>query len=1039
MSDAESSLPTGVVRLAGRERECRGLFAALEEARHGRGRLVLLAGESGIGKTRLCEELEAHARATHVTTCWAHGVDGDAPAFYPWIQIVRAFARLSSSPERPPALATCMELLGGWGAMTGAAVESSARRDPARLHRLVESVAEAIRATSHVGPRVLVFDDLHVADVGTLDVLQLVSVELRDQPLLIVGAYRPEELRATRELAAIVGEIAHRSATLVVGPLEPAASAALIRDVAGEPLSESLVEALARRAGGNPLYARELARGLAASGDSSQARALQLVPHAISDLVTSRLQLRSAGTRQVLRMTAVCGMEATTQLIGAVCQLPSDEVLACCDEAIRAGLAEPHVPSDRLRFREALVRDAVYASIGVVERARLHHAVALAAEPSYVAAAEPRYAELAHHFALAASDSDGDQVVRYERLAGEQAAARHAWSDAARHLTRALDARTPTTDPEEQCEALVALGEVLFASGDGARAGELHAQAVVLARTAGSPRLRATVAMRVTRRGSPLRDHPRFLQLGGEVLAALGEDEPVLRCRLLARRSARRGVGSRAERRALAWQALSLARAHADPEALADVLLDVARAFNGVDDLDERLALASEVEVAAASVGRRELLLEAAHERLLALIELDDLDGAERELARCWRLAHELHDGHHAWQLRGYEAMFALARGQLADAERLADDALRLGDLAGATSEARLRQLLILWRVRIAQHRLAELAPRIIAMIAQAPHVMLWRLVLCQATLAAGDVSAARARFAEVVDEALGSDADDEWWLGSLVAVAELAISLADDSTMQRVLDLLAPHERRNALVGRGGVLLGPVALTLGLLAHGLDRAAEAASHLERAAIRAGRAAHALFVTAASSALGSPRVARGTAPPASGAASIEAAGSAWILRWADAVVTVPDSKGMRYLAELVRTPDRTLHVSALEALVSDEPDRVDAQALAGVPAALRVRLAELAEVIDEAEGFGDRAPAFAARAELERITDELQDASRAPTSATAERLRQRVTKRLRDAIKRVAQHDRRLGRHLDQAVRTGMSCVYAPIAGPGEP
>lgn len=950
------------MKLFGREREEQVLRDALDAAGAGRGQLIVLAGEPGIGKTRLCEALEAHAGARGGATCWAQGVDG-APALYPWIQLGRRLARLAPGAARGLAAATAA------GAGEAAA-----------------GFAAALREAGEVAPLVVVFDDVHAADPGSLRLLQLIAGDLRDARVLVVAAHRPAELRARPEHAAIVGELAHRSAAIELGPIAADACAALLRELAGAPVADAVV----RRAAGHPLFARELAADLAAGGDDAHAR----VPHAIVDLVAGRLALLSAGAQRVVCAAAVIRDEAPAALIAAACALALPDVLRALDEAIGAGLADPDAPGDRLRFRLPLVRDAVYAGIRIGERAPLHRAIAVAAAAGYAAAVPPRYAELARHATLGAAVEDLPQVARYERLAGEQAAARRAWAEAAAHLARALAVRDHAA-PGEVCAALLALGEVELARGDAGRGGALHAEAIELARARGDAGLCARVAVRATGRDAPAGADARFVARCREALGALADDEPVLRGQLLGRLAAREPRRSRE----LAQQARALIDAGAAPAVRADVLLDIARALDGVDELGERLACATAAEVAAASAGADGLRCEAIHQRVHALIELADLEAAAGELARCEQLANGLGLGARAWALRADAATLALARGELATAERLAEEAARAGD----GPEARTRQLLILWRVRRAQHRLGELAPRLAAAAAQAPGLALWPLIRLQAT---PDEPAARAQLQALADHVLDGAARDAWWLASVVVAGELATALGDAVTGQRVADALAPYAARHAVAGPGGVSLGSIAAARQRLAGPAPVA--------------------------------PRIVRPTTPPLAAAATVEPDGPAWVVRWGELSARVPDGRGMRYLAELVREPDRARHVGALVAAVSgDDADDADG---AAVPAAVRTRLAELAEIVDEAERAGSRGRALEARAELERITDQLagaaRDATDSPARTTAERQRQRVTKRVREAIKKIAAQDRRLGRHLEQAVRTGMSCVYAPIAGP---
>lgn len=994
-----SSVSIGSPGFVGRERERLELTAAVDEARRGRGRVILVTGDAGIGKTRLCEEVEGHARAQGLATFWGHGVDEGAPPYWPWIQLIRGYARTSMTPEIEQALGPAIDDLAFFAPSLrrNARVAEGSADDPAALHRLVDAVLTLLRAAGTAQPLVLLLDDLHAADIASLKLLQFLALEIHDVPLLVIGSYREAEAGVQPAVGKLLSGIGRRATTIALKGLDVGAMAEIMRDVTGLELDDNIVRLLCRRAGGNPLFVRELARYLRSSSeDDAFARAIMTIPHAIGDLIVGRLGLLSPAAKGVVLAAAVAGMEVEAPLLAAICTLEPAECLSCIEEAARIGLAAPG--ANGIVFSQALVRQAIYRSIPVAERARLHHAFAVVAAPSYEAAAEPRFAELAHHFALGASFGGWDKVVHYERLAGEHAVKRLAFDEAVVHFSRAHE-RTANSEPEDRCELLMALSDALLATGESARAVEALVEAAEIARAHGRPRLLARFALRAGRRGSALHHSPRLVQLCRDALDRLGDEEPALRAQLMARLAATR---PHAERTAMALRAVEIARAVDDPAALAATLLGAYHVLDAAEHLEERLAITSQAEELASGLHRRDLAIEASHARFLALVELDDLAGAERELARCALLARELRSGYYEWLSRTHEATLALARGELTDAERLADEAYRLGERAGATPEARARHLLLLWRLRRRQNRLAELAPRALEMIAVAPEAPIWRVLLAQSRLATQDESGAR-ELLEMID--VDGLPRDERWLGTLVGLAEISIALGDRSSMSLVRGRLAPFVRRNASIGRGAALLGPVALTL-----------------EQLDVSIGEFAGGVREPA----------------PTGGviAVEMELTGSEWTVRWGGVSVSIADGKGSRYLAELVRNPDRELHVAELSARAAGTGDGGQS---ARPAVAVRAQVEELMDVLDEAEQRQHLPRANAARESIERLTDEMLASSAARTGPDVERLRQSVTKRLRDAIKKIGAKDALLGRHLDQAVRTGTTCLYAPFVAPSDP
>jgi predicted ATPase len=190
----------------GRERELEELSSGLADARAGRGRLFLLVGEAGIGKTRLADELARRAVAGGARVLWGRCWEGGgAPAYWPWTQVLRAYVRetpvevaLAQMGAGAPDLAQISPIL---RAQLGAA--ASDQPDQARFG-LFDSLTSFLHAAAAARPLVLVLDDLHAADEASLRLLQFVARELRGAALLVVGTYRDADLRRAPALLTIV-------------------------------------------------------------------------------------------------------------------------------------------------------------------------------------------------------------------------------------------------------------------------------------------------------------------------------------------------------------------------------------------------------------------------------------------------------------------------------------------------------------------------------------------------------------------------------------------------------------------------------------------------------------------------------------------------------------------------------------------------------------------------------------------------------------------------------------------------------------------
>jgi len=956
VTDPTTATAMGPSDLVGRSRERAELLEALADAARGRGRLVLLAGEGGMGKTRLCEEVEAAARRQDFAVAWGHAVDGGAPRYWMWTQVVRSLVRgadvagtMRALGPAATALAMLAPELGGAAAIAAPATDD----DLGSSYGLAHALATLLRTVAERQPLLLVLEDLHAALPSTVRLLHLVSFELRDARVLVVATYRDPDARLAPGLAAILVELGRRATTLTLQRMDRADIAAIMGQVVGQALPKAIAAALYDRSAGNPFFARELARQLTCADPtmSGALAASRTMPVAIADIVMGPLDLLSADAREVLAIAAIGGHELALALIAQVSQWSLARCREAADEAARARLVVIHDDA-RVSFAHSLLRDAIYRSVPTVRRATLHFDLARALEPTYAGAAEPRFAELAHHFGLGAAIGGHEKVVQYHRLAGERAALRLAFDDAVRHFGSALAADDGGHDGRYG-DLLVALGDAQLAIGQTTVAHETLDAAVELARRLPSAGLLGRVALVLARRTPPGRASPRLVRLGVEALAVLGDDA-LARCQLLARLSAEPDAGPADHRAALARQAISIARGDNDPQALASVLLWSHDATATVDNVEERLASSAEVEAIGVRLGRRDLALAALPAQLVARMELGDHEGAASTLARLTRRADELVSPMHRWRALANAAMMEQARGRFDDAERLANAAVAMEDAHDPAHDAGSDHLLLLWRLRRAQGRLAELATRLEIKATESPRPV-WRIARADARLAAGDPDAARADLHRLAaDDATWSR--EPSWLGEVVAATEVACALGDLELARWFGGRLAPYATRHAILGRGAASLGPVTVALATVAA-----------LGGAPVRARRAPS------------TPPVARGDLAmrPARG-------GADWLIGFPGAELAVRDSKGMRYLYELVEHPGDELHV---------------------------------AELVRRADGV--IVPAEAP----------------VPTAATGpeiERMRQSVTKRVRDAIRRIGEQDPGVAQHLERSVRTGAICVYVP-------
>ncbi len=256
----------------GREQAMEVLRTALADATRGHGRLVLLVGEPGIGKTRTAAELAAEARAAGAVVLTGRCHEGEgAPAFWPWVQVLRtavatfettAIAALGPAAVDLAALVPELAPSGG-----GASSPANLTAEQARF-RLFDGVAIFLATAARRQPLVLVLDDLHWADAPSLLLLQFLARQMRDARLLVVGAYRDVDVRRQHPLAAVLGELARESCyrRLALRGLGLEDVGRFIAETTGQAAAASLVHAVHAMTDGNPFFVGEIVRLLAAEG-----------------------------------------------------------------------------------------------------------------------------------------------------------------------------------------------------------------------------------------------------------------------------------------------------------------------------------------------------------------------------------------------------------------------------------------------------------------------------------------------------------------------------------------------------------------------------------------------------------------------------------------------------------------------------------------------------------------------------------------------------------------------------------------------------
>ena len=448
------SLAGGV--FVGRQQQMGELKGCLEDALSGRGRLVTLVGEPGIGKSRTAQELATYAGLRGAQVLWGRCYEEQgAPPYWPWVQAIRSYVR----EKEPEELRSEM----GAGAQDIAEIVSDVKErlpglstppqlDPEQARfRLFDSITAFLRTASQHRPLVLVLDDLHWADHPSLLLLEFVARELAGSRLLLVGTYRDMELSRRHPLSVTLGGLTRERLfqRVLLRGLNQEDVGRFIELVSGLTPQSGMVEAVHRQTEGNPLFVTEVVRLLVQEGELSPERAGQRdswsvrIPEGVREVIGRRLDRLSERCNETLTIASVIGREFTLEHLWPLIEdMTEDRLLEVLEEALAARVIEELPQSvGRYQFTHALIQETLAEELSTTRKVRLHARIAESLEESYGGDAAGHAAELVHHFNEAQTVLGTDRLVRYSLIAGDRALATYAWEEAQAYFQRGLVAK----------------------------------------------------------------------------------------------------------------------------------------------------------------------------------------------------------------------------------------------------------------------------------------------------------------------------------------------------------------------------------------------------------------------------------------------------------------------------------------------------------------------------------------------------------------------------------------------------------------------
>jgi class 3 adenylate cyclase/tetratricopeptide (TPR) repeat protein len=449
----------------GREAEMAVLATSLASAAGGSGRLVVVRGEAGMGKSRLTSESERLAASVGWTVLIGRAQrHTTGQPFAPWVPILEAIIGLRPDDDVASRSAKTLAAVGALGPgaadwaplldqLLGTAIPENgfvrSLNPGGRRERMFELVLGLLQCSSRTSPLLVHLEDLHWADDSSLELLAHVARGIRDDRVLLIATERMEG-------AADLDVDAGTTTTIDLIELPREAATGLLRQALGEDLPADAVDALLAKTRGNPLFLQEVARSIGRTRGSGRSRSVEDlaeavgrldVPDRIQGLLMSSIDSLPAPAKEILRMASVVGASFDDSVLRGVLAQRAEE--RSLDEMLRSlagmSLVEPDPTSHTraYRFRHALIQEVAYDSLTFAKRRRLHLDIARYLENANTADLEPVYESLSHHYS---AGHDDHKTLEYSLLAAAKARRLFAQREAIgfyRRAMRAVRARTP--------------------------------------------------------------------------------------------------------------------------------------------------------------------------------------------------------------------------------------------------------------------------------------------------------------------------------------------------------------------------------------------------------------------------------------------------------------------------------------------------------------------------------------------------------------------------------------------------------------------
>ena len=833
-------------QFVGRNSEIGILLDRWELAKNGQGQAVFVSGEAGIGKSRLLEALiERMQDEPHEPIRLQCSPYHATSALYPVIQRLSRSVGLAMNDDAATRAEKLDRLIAKYGETAGdvrpvydelLSLDLGDRSKPADLSALQRKELTLRTLTNRVflaakRAAVLLFvEDAHWIDPSTNELLRDIVLRIHGATICVVVTHRPDWSAGWAQGLSHVTNVA-------LGRLTNQQIRLLIQSALG-PVSDRLVDRIAERTDGVPLFVEELTRSILESGTDANENIE--IPDSLQGSLMARLDRLSAPSKEVAQIASVIGREFDRSLLALVASLEASTLGDALRQLLAAQLVVMSATSQQsLLFRHALIQDAAYQSLLTRKRVHYHQGIADAIVESHpdIVATQPEL--IARHYTEGRRD---DLAFPYWMKAGERALERSANYEATDHFSNALALAERRPDgPQRNIETLAArlrLAEALTEVGRHSAAATHYLMAAGEARQANDTESFVRVALGYDVAqflgGLPL---DRSAALLTEAEAKIARDDDKQRCLILcALARAHLLLGDAKKSKGFDWRASELARRLGDRRSLFNLLVNrflVPRQVASFSDAQSRLSEVNELVELSQSLGDDEMKARALSLDAYVSAELGERARTDRSLAALSEIGEVRQRLNPQWVARHGAAMLAILDGNFAAAENFAKEGLKLGRL---TLGDRVEGVygIQMFSIRREQGRLAEVAPVVKRLIDEKPDEKAWLPGFALIAADLGFEEPARRRLRELAEAGFEMPFDAKRST-SLSYIAEVAVLLGDDDAAARLYELMSAYRHMTITAGIVTVCYGAASRYLGMLATTLGEFDKAEAHFEHA------------------------------------------------------------------------------------------------------------------------------------------------------------------------------------------------------------